>query len=62
MQEKCVLPGCDRNIFIKKHGLCVTHYCRFIRTGDVGPVKIAKRKWRKPFDVKKYNDSEYINK
>jgi len=34
MDTKCTVEGCDRDIFVKKRGICSAHYRRFQRHGD----------------------------
>jgi hypothetical protein len=40
---------CGRPIGVMKHGLCLRHYKRWLKTGNPGPVKIRPQKNHRPF-------------
>lgn len=44
LKDQCIVPGCIRQIGVKKHMLCRAHLSRLYRTGKVGEGKIAKKK------------------
>ena len=46
---KCAVRACDRPVLVKKHGLCLAHYKRWQRNGEVGAAKIQKRRELKPY-------------
>ena len=46
--DQCVVPECQRKIFIKKHKLCKTHAHRLYQFGDPGGP-ILNRKKHKPY-------------
>ena len=56
MKEKCCLPKCGREKHSKKHGLCHTHYIRYLKHGDPGAGYIKKRISHPPFQLIKNTD------
>lgn len=46
--NKCVIPECNRDVYIQKHRLCKTHANRLYRFGDPGG-KIKDMKKHKPY-------------
>lgn len=34
-KNQCKVKKCNRDVSIKKHQLCATHYARYLRHGDV---------------------------
>jgi hypothetical protein len=52
MTEDCKIPGCKRNVELKKWGICRAHYNRVHKTGDHGVADIRKRTPMKPFVIK----------
>ena len=49
----CKIKGCDRTLYVKKHRLCLSHYQRFVRTGDAGKDIIRKYRELQPFEAHK---------
>ena len=53
MNEKCIAPHCEREVEIKKHGLCRTHYVRYRNTGTVGTKPINASRSLAPYNQSK---------
>ena len=49
----CKIKGCDRTLYVKKHRLCLSHYQRFVRTGDAGKDIIRQYRELQPFEAHK---------
>lgn len=53
MKQICRIRGCERNVSIKKHGMCMAHVNQLYRTGEVKSGKIEPRKIHEPYQEKK---------
>lgn len=57
MQAKCSVKGCNKEVYVKKHMLCVPHYARLKRKGNPGEAAVLVRTpipaWRPDEDEKR---------
>jgi hypothetical protein len=47
-KNKCVVKGCDNNIYIIKHGICAGHAQQLYRKGKIKNAPLLKRKRHSP--------------
>lgn len=52
----CSIPKCSRDVFIKKHQLCLAHIKRLYKHGFVEPTPIAKRRKHAPYKLNQETD------
>jgi hypothetical protein len=50
-KNKCIVPGCMREIAIKKHRMCKAHVNRMYEHGDPGDAYIHPRKLHNPYRI-----------
>ena len=57
---KCNVKGCNREMHIKKHGLCKSHYNRLYTTGEIGEATIRKWEAFNPYEAPERHDTKRV--